>query len=310
MRLRRTKMNIAFFVFSLLVLTVTNCLSQQSDFPKRAGSYFGQKPPGMTPEIFAPGIISIQESAEYGCNFSPDHNEMYFTRNSSSTRAKIWVSKKINNKWSEPSIVEFMDEFPGSESCISPDGEYFFYVRVNKIQETFEQDIYKVVKTEHGWNGLTRLTDIDLGNRRISPSVASNGNLYFSGDYDKPGQKDIYVSEFINGNYSLPINLGEEVNSEFDESHVFVAPDERYILFDSHRPNENGKTDIYISVKTNVGLWSKALNIGPPVNSEYSDWYPTVTPDGKYLMFSRNIDRAADIMRVDVKIIDELRSKE
>lgn len=203
-----------------------------------------------------------------------------------------------------------MDEYRGGESCISPDGKYFFYVWVNRTSETVKHDIYKVERTESGWNTPAKLTDVDLGNRRISPSVASNGNLYFSGDFDDPGQKDIYYSEFISGRYSTPINLGDKVNSEYHESHVYVSPDESYILFDSHRPNENGKTDIYISIKTKDGSWSEAKNVGSLVNSEYSDWYPSVTPDGKYIMYSRNIDRAADIMWVDAKIIESLRPRE
>jgi Tol biopolymer transport system component len=200
-----------------------------------------------------------------------------------------------------------MDEYRGGESCTSPDGKHFFYVLVNRTSETVELDIYKAERSKSGWSTPVRLTDVDLGFRRISPSVTSNGNLYFSGDYDKPGQKDIYLSEFVNGSYSTPRNLGERINSEYDESHVYVSPDERYLLFDSNRPNENGKTDIYISVKTEDGSWGEAQNIGSSVNSEYSDWYPTVTPDGKYLMFSRNIEGLADIMWVNAKVIKEYR---
>ncbi|OGU61389.1 MAG: hypothetical protein A2V66_16065 [Ignavibacteria bacterium RBG_13_36_8] len=300
----------AIFIFYLFVLTTADLLAQQNDFPKLTGPYLGQKPPSETPELFAPGLVSIEEGAEYGGNFSPDLTEFYFTRNYGDSNSAIWVLKIINGSWSEPKIVEFMDKFRGTESCLSPDGNYFYYVWVNKTAETVEHDIYIIGRTEHGWNTPERLTDVDLGGRRISPSVASNGNLYFSGDFNNPGQKDIYFSECINGRYSSPVNLGEKVNSEYHESHVYVSPDESYLLFDSQRPGGNGKTDIYISIKTKDGEWSEAINVGSPVNSKYSDWYPTVTPDGKYLMFSRNIDKEADIMWVDAKIIEELRPKE
>ena len=291
-----------------LLLTGTSLAQENSGyFPTLTGPYLGLKPPGMTPEIFAPGIVSLKESAEYGAHFSPDLTEFYFTRNSPSSNAGIWVSKNINDDWSKPRIVEFMDEYRGGESCISPDGKCFFYVWLNRTSKTIEHDIYKAERNNNGWSIPARLTDVDLGSRRISPSVASNGNLYFSGDYDNPGQKDIYCSEFNKGNYFIPNNLGENVNSEFDESHVFVSPDESYILFDSGRPNGRGKTDIYISIKNKDGSWSEAKNVGSLVNSEYSDWYPTVTPDGKYLMFSRNIDGLADIIWVDAKIIEEFK---
>ncbi len=299
-------------ILTLFAFTACKALEVQKsevDFSQLSGPYLGQKPPGMMPELFAPGLISLEEGAEYGSHFSPDLNEFYFTRNYPNSSALVRVSKKTNGIWSEPIVVEFMGKFPGSESCISPDGNYFFYV-CKDTSKTSGHDIYKAERTGNNWNTPKRLTNVDLGNRRISPSVASNGNLYFSGDFDNPGQKDIYYSEFIDGRYSTPINLGEKVNSEYHESHVYVSPDESFILFDSDRPSKYGKTDIFISIKTEEGSWGKAQNIGPPVNSEYSDWYPTVTPDGKYLMFSRNINRLADIMWVDAKIIEELTPKE
>lgn len=47
-------------IFScLLLITAITIKAQQSDFPKLTGPYLGQKPPGTTPEIFAPGIVSI-----------------------------------------------------------------------------------------------------------------------------------------------------------------------------------------------------------------------------------------------------------
>ena len=65
----------------------------------------------------------------------------------------------------------------------------------------------------------------------------------------------------------------------------------------------------FVCFKKKDGSWGNAKNLGSPVNTNYSDWYPTVTPDGKYLMFSRNIDGLADLMWVDAKIIDELRTE-
>jgi len=49
-----------------------------NEFPVLQGPYFGQKPPGLIPEIFAPGIISISGRHEMGVSFSPDLDEMYF----------------------------------------------------------------------------------------------------------------------------------------------------------------------------------------------------------------------------------------
>jgi hypothetical protein len=63
--------------YMLLLSAIVN--AQQTDFPKLTGPYLGQKPPGMTPIIFAPGSVST-ERTEFGNAFSPDGGEFYFTR--------------------------------------------------------------------------------------------------------------------------------------------------------------------------------------------------------------------------------------
>jgi hypothetical protein len=49
----------------LTFLLVCNGHAQQSDFPHLKGPYLGQKPPGMTPEVFAPGIVSSKEFVDF-----------------------------------------------------------------------------------------------------------------------------------------------------------------------------------------------------------------------------------------------------
>jgi len=51
----------------------------QDDFPVLEGPYIGQKPPGLTPEVFAPGIVSTEHRA-WGGSFTPDMKEYYFAR--------------------------------------------------------------------------------------------------------------------------------------------------------------------------------------------------------------------------------------
>jgi len=69
-------------LISILMLIAVICVNTQvNDFEQLTGPYFGQKPPGMIPEIFAPGIVSSTEATEYGITFSPDGKEFYFNRN-------------------------------------------------------------------------------------------------------------------------------------------------------------------------------------------------------------------------------------
>jgi len=58
-------MKIRLLIFCLLAFLVTDAFSQQKEFPVLKGSYLGQKPPGIMPQVFAPGIISTKDNIEF-----------------------------------------------------------------------------------------------------------------------------------------------------------------------------------------------------------------------------------------------------
>ena len=74
------KKRASFIVVGLLSLLFFKGYPQQGDFPTLKGPYLGQKPPGMTPEIFAPGVISTGYHEVGGPAFTPDLSEIYFHR--------------------------------------------------------------------------------------------------------------------------------------------------------------------------------------------------------------------------------------
>ncbi|MCP4725133.1 MAG: hypothetical protein GY863_08860 [bacterium] len=299
-------------ILLLSVCIVSFCGRFSEDIGNMNIDYFGQEPPGDTPELFLPGIISTNENNEFGGHFSPDGKQFFFTR-SVETVANIMICKYKEGKWTTPEKIEFSGGYEASESCISPDGRKLVFMSFRPSLDNYkvlrDYDFWISEYTGNEWQEPSLLAEnIDLGPRRVSPSLSLNGNLYFSGDRDEPGQKDIYLSRFINGNYTVPENLGPTVNSESDDSHVYIAPDESYILFDSHRPGEFEKTNIYISFKSENGNWSKAVILNETINSEYSDWYPTVTPDGKYILFSQNKGNSVDIYWGKADIIEQLKN--
>ena len=163
-----------------------------------------------------------------------------------------------------------------------------------------------------------------------------NGNLYFMADYkNTKGGVDIYMSEYINGEYSKVFHLSDSINSKYNDCHPCISPDEGYIVFDSQRPGGFGRNDLYISFQRKDSTWTKAKNLGEPINTEAYDMRPYITHDGKYLFFSstRSIPKVSaedknlsydefmrkitgpgngsqDIYWVDARIIDKLKPKE
>jgi hypothetical protein len=266
--------------------------------------YMGQKTPGETPMVFCPQRISTKNYAEYGIHFSKDGREFFFTRETEENLPTIFFSRHSTYKWSMPEPMPFMKAYPGMESCLFSGDQKFCFVGINFDSPESNCDFYMTVRNGDGWMSPWRLTDSPLGHIRNSPSFSKNNNLYFSGDYDNTGQKDIYVSEYAGGNYLLPKNLGKAVNSEYDEEHVFVAKDESYMLFDSRRPGNHGNSDLYISLRRPDGSWTEAQNLERPINSDNSEWSPYVSPDNKYLFFSRTISGETDIYWVSAGFIN------
>ena len=72
--------------------------AQNERFPVLKGEYLGQKPPGMTPEIFAPDIVSTPQR-EFNAAFSPDGKEFYFSVNEPSGRETMNFMMWKGDRW-------------------------------------------------------------------------------------------------------------------------------------------------------------------------------------------------------------------
>lgn len=88
-----------------------------------------------------------------------------------------------------------------------------------------------------------------------------------------------------------PENLGEAINSIYDESAPMISPDGKTLYFvrKFHPENAGGfndEDDIWYSAKEESGKWSVAKNIGPPLNNKYNNFVQSITPDGNSLLLA------------------------
>jgi len=91
---------------SLLVYVTVNLIAQQIDFSKIVGKYLGQPEPGITPELFAPGLVSIGEGVHGNIVFTNDFTEAAWHPNYLiNGRALIYIMKYRNGQWQAP--IEF-----------------------------------------------------------------------------------------------------------------------------------------------------------------------------------------------------------
>jgi len=101
------------YIISVMLAIVTSITTQQKEFPILTGPYLGQQPPGMTPEIFAPGVVRAEHRVYANVTFSPDLKEVCWTPNSedgSYWHGGILFSERTDGVWSEPREIRFLGE--------------------------------------------------------------------------------------------------------------------------------------------------------------------------------------------------------
>jgi hypothetical protein len=96
---------------------------------------------------------------------------------------------------------------------------------------------------------------------------------------------DIWVAPFVDNTWSKAINVWA-LNTPHLDAHPGIALDESFMVFHSSRPGSLG-TDLYLSVRRLDGSWTPARNLGPRVNSTKHQLGPYISPDNKYLFFTR-----------------------
>ena len=84
-----------------------NSKAKENDSSTAEKLFFGQKPPDLIPEIFAPEIVSINGRYEHGISFSPDLDELYFSANKKDEDPSIYFSKLDGEKWTNPKKANF-----------------------------------------------------------------------------------------------------------------------------------------------------------------------------------------------------------
>jgi Tol biopolymer transport system component len=247
-----------------------------------------------TPSLFMNGELN-SNLQERDMALSPDGKEMYYTLQSGQAIfSTILVrTKKSNGSWSAPSVAPFSGMFSDLEPAFSQDGKKLFFCSNRPISGDMKKDydIWVMERSGNQWAAPVNLGPVvNTAVDEFYPSLATNGNIYFTAQYDGkgPGREDIYVSTWTNRSYQAPVALDTGVNSKNFEFNAFVSPDEKFILFTSYgRKDDSGGGDLYISEKGANGQWTKARNL-KNLNSPRLDYCPYVSPDKKTLYFTSN----------------------
>ena len=266
-------------------------------FPELTCVYLGQASPTRELKLFAPDIVSSSNGDDNhgSIAFMPDGKEIYWNM-----RGKIWKTKLLNDRWTEPEIASFctdgsaMDDNP----FITPDGQKMFFTssRSGSVSEK-KENIWFAERTSFGWSEPKPVSaEVNAMQLHWSISVSNSGSLYFGGmGQDNYGRSDIYYSKLVNGVYSKPVNIGAEINSQDTDHCPYIAPDESFIIFSRFGRTGRG---FFISFKDKSGKWLKPARI----HENLEGVCPLISPDGKYFFFNSD-----GIYWMPAKFIEELK---
>ena len=275
---------------------------------------YASKQPMPEPTIFGSGIISTGEFDSHPA-FTPDGKTLYFVR--SAPTFNFWtilVSHFKNNQWSTPEVLPISGQYRDADPFITSDGRRFYFISDRPTGAAGEErslDIWFMEKTGSGWGAPQNIgAPINSKGNEWYPTVAQDGTLYFGSDRaGGKGRTDIYRSRLVDGKYTDPENLGDAVNTQYDEFEPYISPDQKFLIFMAQRPDGHGGSDLYISYQQG-GAWTKPTNLGDKINSSGSEYSPLVTPDGKYFFWAstRSTVSASDKQLTYSDLLNRLRN--
>jgi WD40-like Beta Propeller Repeat len=151
-------------------------------------------------------------------------------------------------------------------------------------------DIWRSRRVNGAWATAEVLpAPISTDASEIYPVIVADGSLYFSSN--RPGglgRTSLYRAQRLaDGTFAPPVMVPPPINTEFGVGDTFVSPDVRYTVLSSNRPPNLGGSDLFVSFRQTNGGWGEPAHLGSVVNSDQTDFCPFVTPDGKYLFYSR-----------------------
>jgi hypothetical protein len=116
------------------------------------GPYLGQKPPGLIPELFAPGVISVNGRFESAVSFSPDLDEVYFSAYNEGEKTSIYFSKLEGNQWTPIKRANFTKGKKKAEMhpFVSANGKRIYFTALDSSFS--DEKIWYVNRLEDSWS--------------------------------------------------------------------------------------------------------------------------------------------------------------
>jgi len=267
-----------------------------------SGFLMGQK----APENLGSAVNS--EFSELNPVISPDGRTLYFGRKNHpanrygvkgsetiSGSQDIWFSEKVGDTWSTArrlSEVLNRDQY-NTILSISPDGQTIL-LKGAYVNGTYETRGFSISnKTTAGWTVPVKVAipgyeQMSKGKNEYAYLTMDGKAILLAFSRKKNSEDDdLWVSFFEEGQWTRPLELGEEINTKYSETTPFLSADGKTLYFSSDRPGGQGSQDIYMTRRLDDTWqhWRKPQNLGSPINTDEYDAYYSIAAKGDYAYF-------------------------
>jgi outer membrane protein OmpA-like peptidoglycan-associated protein len=244
-------------------------------------------------ENMGAGINTPQ--ADYGAVMNADASMLFFTSRRPATAddrvnkvtgdffEDVYVSRRSDAGWSAAERLPSPVNTPGNDASVGlfNDGRTMLIYRDHEGSG----DLYESRRSGALWSEPLLLgANVNTESHESSAWYSFDRQwLYFVSERpeDNVGGQDIYRSRWdaVRGEWGVAENLGPQVNTIHDEEGIVVHPDGRTIYFSSKGHNSMGGFDVFRSTLVD-GRWTKAENMGSPINSPDDDLFFVLSADG------------------------------
>lgn len=173
-----------------------------------------------------------------------------------------------------PSV--FQHDFHAGPIAFSGDGKVAFITRVDNIKKGIKNhnkpQLFMMLEKNHKWSKAVPFEHNQTDYSYAHACLNEKGDvLIFSSDMPGGfGGKDLYISKKTGETWSMPENLGKEVNTPLDEVFPYLWQD-KMLYFSSNGHNGFGGLDLFVARPKGV-LWGKPQNLRQPINSKSDDF--------------------------------------
>jgi len=208
--------------------------------------------------------------------------------------ADVYYSIMKDGAWQKAKNIGYTINTEESEECVglnaAGDKMILFFDGKNDYSDLY----LSTLKAKQWQKPETFGPNINTKSVESGGALSPDGNtLIFSSDRRGGiGGKDLYKSKRLpNGDWGTAENLGNTINTQYDEDGPFLSPDGKTLYFSSKGFNSMGGYDYFKSeYNAEKDEWSEPVNLGYPINTTDDNIYFSVTADKKHAYIATQRD--------------------